>query len=88
MPDTTTQTPDVTRHDEPKSRGAGVGPGRILKRSWSRQMKILAAVVGLAIIVGGILLYRYFASYESTDDAQIDGYIYPSAPALRATSRA
>jgi membrane fusion protein (multidrug efflux system) len=29
------------------------------------------------VIAGGILLYRYFASYESTDDAEIDGYIYP-----------
>jgi membrane fusion protein (multidrug efflux system) len=34
-------------------------------------------VIGLILIAGGILLYRYFASYESTDDAEIDGYIYP-----------
>jgi membrane fusion protein (multidrug efflux system) len=54
-----------------------VGPGRLLKRRWPRPQKILAAVVGLAVIVGGFLLYRYFTSYESTDDAQIDGYIYP-----------
>jgi membrane fusion protein (multidrug efflux system) len=37
----------------------------------------LFAVIGLIVIAGGILLYRYFASYESTDDAEIDGYIYP-----------
>jgi len=34
-------------------------------------------VIGLVLAPLGVLLYRYFASYESTDDAQIDGYIYP-----------
>jgi membrane fusion protein (multidrug efflux system) len=38
---------------------------------------ILFAVLGLIVAIGGLLLYRYFASYESTDDAEIDGYIYP-----------
>jgi membrane fusion protein (multidrug efflux system) len=30
---------------------------------------------GLVLVVGGLFLWRYFASYESTDDAQIDGHI-------------
>jgi membrane fusion protein (multidrug efflux system) len=30
---------------------------------------------GLVLVVGGFFLWRYFASYESTDDAQIDGHI-------------
>jgi membrane fusion protein, multidrug efflux system len=77
MTDAATQTPESPGREEPKSRGTGVGPARILKRRWTRQTKILAAVLGLVVIVGGILLYRYFTSYESTDDAQIDGYIYP-----------
>ena len=34
-------------------------------------------VIGIVLAVAGVLLYRYFASYESTDDAEIDGYIYP-----------
>src|SRR5213592_1155651 len=29
----------------------------------------------LILIVGGFFLWRYFSSYESTDDAQIDGHI-------------
>ena len=29
----------------------------------------------LVLIVGGFFLWRYFSSYESTDDAQIDGHI-------------
>jgi membrane fusion protein, multidrug efflux system len=33
-------------------------------------------VVGILIVlVGGFFLWRYFSSYESTDDAQIDGHV-------------
>src|SRR5260370_5017291 len=31
----------------------------------------------LLVIAGGILLWRYFSSYESTDDAQVDVHLYP-----------
>jgi membrane fusion protein (multidrug efflux system) len=39
--------------------------------------RILFAALGLAAIVVAILLYRHFAAWESTDDAEINGYIYP-----------
>ena len=29
------------------------------------------------IVAASVLLYRHFAAWESTDDAEIDGYIYP-----------
>jgi membrane fusion protein, multidrug efflux system len=29
----------------------------------------------LVLLVGGFFVFRYFASYESTDDAQIDGHV-------------
>ncbi len=35
---------------------------------------MLLALVVLAI---SVLVYRHIAAWESTDDAQIDGYIYP-----------
>jgi membrane fusion protein (multidrug efflux system) len=35
---------------------------------------MLAAVV---LLVAGFFLWRYFSSYESTDDAQIDGHLNP-----------
>jgi membrane fusion protein, multidrug efflux system len=35
------------------------------------------AVLVVFVLVISILLYRHFAAWESTDDAQIDGYIYP-----------
>ena len=36
-------------------------------------------ILGAAIVllIGGILLWRYFSSYESTDDAQVDVHISP-----------
>jgi len=34
-------------------------------------------VLALAIVAISIPLYRYYTAWESTDDAQIDGYIYP-----------
>jgi membrane fusion protein (multidrug efflux system) len=34
-------------------------------------------LLGLALILIGVLVYRHYAAWESTDDAQIDGYIYP-----------
>jgi membrane fusion protein, multidrug efflux system len=77
MPETTTETPEKPKTEEPSSSGPGVGPGRRLKRRLSRRTKILLGVGGLVVIASGILLYFYFTRFESTDDAQIDGYIYP-----------
>ncbi len=34
-------------------------------------------VIGLVLVVGGIFVWRYYSTHESTDDAQIDGDIYP-----------
>src|ERR1700691_2414953 len=31
----------------------------------------------LVLIVGGIFAWRYFQSYESTDDAEVDGHLMP-----------
>ena len=40
-----------------------------------RNLIILGAVV--VLVVGGVLLWRYLSSYESTDDAQADVHLYP-----------
>ena len=77
MTDAANDKPETPQPEEKKRTRTGVGPGRVLKRHWSRRAKIVAGVVALIVLVGGFLLYRYFTSYESTDDAQIDGYIYP-----------
>src|ERR1700752_3456711 len=37
--------------------------------------KLALGLGALILIVGGIFAWRYFTSYEATDDAQIDGHI-------------
>jgi membrane fusion protein, multidrug efflux system len=51
-------------------------PPRRYKRS-NRRAYILTAVIILVVIVGGIFLWRYLNTYESTDDAQVDVHLYP-----------
>ncbi|HTC88260.1 MAG TPA: hypothetical protein VK686_08170, partial [Bryobacteraceae bacterium] len=43
------------------------------RRNRSRIFLVIAGVIILA--VGGYFLWNYLSSYESTDDAQIDGHI-------------
>ena len=74
---TTTPTPESVRLGELRSSGTGVGPGRAPVRRGKLFSKILLAALGLVLIVGAVPLYRHYTSWESTDDAQIDGYIYP-----------
>jgi len=42
-----------------------------------RRRDIVILVVVLVLLVGGLFLWRYFSSYESTDDAQADLHLYP-----------
>jgi membrane fusion protein (multidrug efflux system) len=41
----------------------------------SPRTKWALILVGLALVVGVFFLWRYLSSYESTDDAQIDGHV-------------
>ena len=57
-----------------------VTPAAPRKRSFfsERPMMRVVLIVGLiALGIVGVFLYRYFASYESTDDAQVDGHLMP-----------
>jgi membrane fusion protein (multidrug efflux system) len=79
MPDQdTAKSPDSslssTRNaavENPTTPPAAAYPSR---RSYKRWI-IVAAVV--AVIVGGIFLWRYLSGFESTDDAQVDVHLYP-----------
>src|ERR1700680_4044886 len=46
------------------------------KRSNSRRNIVIVAIV-LVVLVGGLFLWRYLGTYESTDDAQVDAHLYP-----------
>ncbi len=52
-------------------------PGkRNVRRPKRRRVALIALLVLLPLLVGSYFLWRYFGSYESTDDAQIDGHIH------------
>jgi membrane fusion protein (multidrug efflux system) len=77
MGSTTTPAPESGNPGESRPAVTTLGPGRPPARRSKLGGRILLAVVGLALIVAAVFLYRHFAAWESTDDAQIDGYIYP-----------
>jgi membrane fusion protein, multidrug efflux system len=46
-------------------------------RSPKRRRNKVILIVVLVVLVGGVFLWRYLSSYESTDDAQADVHLYP-----------
>src|SRR6202050_767765 len=42
-----------------------------------RRRNLIICIAVAVAIVAGLLLWRYFSSYESTDDAQADVHLYP-----------
>src|SRR4029077_5631338 len=55
--------------------GGGYAPPARRGSKRRRNIVILAAIA--VVIVGGVFLWRYLSSYESTDDAQADVHLYP-----------
>src|SRR5215469_18837058 len=51
------------------------GARNILRTRPRARMLVIGAIV--VVIVGAILAWRYFSSYETTDDAQVDGHLMP-----------
>jgi membrane fusion protein (multidrug efflux system) len=54
-------------------RSLGIARRPFLRTAAGKLTILLIAVA----LVGGFFAWRYFAAWESTDDAQIDAYIYP-----------
>jgi len=77
MGNTITPTPQTAGRGDVGSSGTGVGPGGPPTRRRDVRRRVLLVVLGLAVILVSVLLYRYFSAWESTDDAEINGYIYP-----------
>jgi len=48
-----------------------------LRRGGERRKVLLLTLIGAAVVTAAIVLYERFAAWQSTDDAQIDGYIFP-----------
>jgi membrane fusion protein (multidrug efflux system) len=49
---------------------------------------IVGAVLVAGVAIGGWFLWQYFSSYESTDDAEIDGHVYPVSARIGGTIKA
>jgi membrane fusion protein (multidrug efflux system) len=47
------------------------------QRNPKRRRNIVILLVVVVLIVGGVCLWRYLNTYESTDDAQADVHLYP-----------
>jgi len=57
-------------------------------RSFARRHPVgiaVGAVALVAIAIGGFFLLRYFNSYESTDDAFVEGHVNPITPRVAGT---
>jgi membrane fusion protein (multidrug efflux system) len=48
---------------------------RLTKKPKRNRLRIIATIVLVVLAVAGYFLWNYFGSYESTDDAQIDGHL-------------
>jgi membrane fusion protein, multidrug efflux system len=67
----------------PTSSGPAVSDLRShLRRRNDPRFRIFAVFALIVLVVVGIFLWRYFTSYESTDDAQIDGHVNSISPRI------
>ncbi len=57
--------------EPPSARSAG---SSLASRPHAR---IILVIVVLVLLVGGFFAYEYFQTYESTDDAEVDGHLMP-----------
>jgi membrane fusion protein, multidrug efflux system len=73
----TTTVGPVERGEVGSTRAPGVGPGQAPGRRKKSRKWIVFLLIAAVLIAVSIPLYHYIISYESTDDAEIDGYIYP-----------
>src|SRR5215831_20594089 len=65
--------PEQTSPQTPRSRRAAA----LARYRRSKSFRILFVLAALLLVVGGILFWRWFSSFESTDDAQVDVHLYP-----------
>ncbi len=51
------------------------GPAHFFRSSPRARMLLIIAII--LVLIGAFFAWRYFSSYESTDDAQVDGHLMP-----------
>ena len=78
MEQTTKTLPEerIEERDSPARTTTPTRDFRLRRSAWNNPRVRLGVVIGsLIVVVAALLLWRYFSSYESTDDAQIDGHV-------------
>jgi membrane fusion protein (multidrug efflux system) len=48
-----------------------------VRRPAKRRRNIVILGLIVVVVIGGVFLWRYLSSYESTDDAEVDVHLYP-----------
>ncbi len=77
--------PDVEKPEaEPSGADekSGVSRRDTVRRSRFKFRRIYLIPFALLLIIGAVLLWLYFSSYESTDDGQVDVHLYPVSPRI------
>jgi membrane fusion protein, multidrug efflux system len=75
--DSSPSVPGVTREELAAPGTGAAAPSKRPPARSKRRRNMIIAVAAFVVVVGGIFLWRYLSSYESTDDAQVDVHLYP-----------
>src|ERR1700716_1079751 len=60
-------------------------PKRTLLSTMKNHRKSLFIAAAIVALVLGVASWIYFSSYESTDDAQVDGHLHPISARISGT---
>jgi membrane fusion protein, multidrug efflux system len=71
--------------DHPRIEPATPQPKRSVLDTVKRYRKALFIAAAIIVLVGGTAGWLYFSSYESTDDAQVDGHLHPISARISGT---
>src|SRR5215813_1078436 len=75
--------PEIEPESTPAPKENGVSRREPARRSrFKFRSPVVLIPLALLVIAGGVLLWLYFGSYESTDDAQVDVHLYPVSPRI------
>lgn len=72
----------AAEHPEDNRPASSDRDARWKQRTRNPRMRMFLIVGLVVLLVAGFFLFRYFSSYVSTDDAQIDGHLNPVSPRI------
>ena len=73
-------SPSESKTDRPFDDSPPLGDRKFTPRVYIApkiRRRVIFLALAVVLIVGGLLLWRYLNTYESTDDAQVDVHLYP-----------